>query len=346
MPERPVIAVVGSGLVGRGWAVVFARAGCSVRLWDTQPDQADKAVRGIAGELDGLAELGLAGEDPPSDVLGRIAVASTLEAALDGAAHVQECAPEVLATKQAVFAQLDAAADRDTVLASSTSGIRASLFSESLTGRSRCLVAHPLNPPHLIPLVELVPAPWTDPAVVERTRALMEGVGQATVTLKKEVPGFVVNRLQGALLHEAFRLVQDGVADVADVDAAVESGLGLRWSFMGPLKPSTSMRLAASPTTSPATASCTSIWRATAARRGPGRPTSPEAWKPTGANSCRPTGLTSAHNGVIGDWRCSWPTSCGRRWITTPERRPRTWPRPLPRPLNPHRRDAPGARSS
>ena len=236
MPERPVIAVVGSGLVGRGWAVVFARAGCSVRLWDTQPDQADKAVLGIAGELDGLAELGLAGEDPPSEVLGRIAVASTLEAALDRAAHVQECTPEVLATKQAVFAQLDAAADRDTVLASSTSGIRASLFSESLTGRSRCLVAHPLNPPHLIPLVELVPAPWTDPAVVERTRVLMEGVGQATVTLKKEVPGFVVNRLQGALLHEAFRLVQDGVADVADVDAAVESGLGLRWSFMGPFE--------------------------------------------------------------------------------------------------------------
>ena len=231
-----MIAVVGSGLVGRGWAVVFARAGCSVRLWDTQPDQADKAVRGIAGELDGLAELGLAGEDPPSEVLGRIAVASTLEAALDGAAHVQECTPEVLATKQAVFAQLDAAAAQDTVLASSTSGIRASLFSESLTGRSRCLVAHPLNPPHLIPLVELVPAPWTDTAVVERTRVLMEGVGQATVTLKKEVPGFVVNRLQGALLHEAFRLVQDGVAEVADVDAAVESGLGLRWSFMGPFE--------------------------------------------------------------------------------------------------------------
>jgi len=236
MAQRPVIAVVGSGLVGRGWAVVFARAGCSVRLWDTQPDQADKAVRGIAGELDGLAELGLAGEDPPSEVLGRIAGASTLEAALDGAAHVQECTPEVLATKQAVFAQLDAAADRDTVLASSTSGIRASLFSESLTGRSRCLVAHPLNPPHLIPLVELVPAPWTDPAVVERTRGLMEGVGQATVTLKKEVPGFVVNRLQGALLHEAFRLVEDEVADVADVDAAVASGLGLRWSFMGPFE--------------------------------------------------------------------------------------------------------------
>ncbi len=231
-----MITVVGSGLVGRGWAIVFARAGCTVRLWDTDPEQAARAVRGIEAELDGLAELGLAGDDPPPEVLGRISVASTLDAALDGAGHVQECTPETLATKRAVFAQLDAAAAEDTVLASSTSGIRASLFSESLKGRTRCLVAHPLNPPHLIPLVELVPAPWTDPAVVDRTRALMEDVGQATVTLKKEVPGFVVNRLQGALLHEAFRLVQDDVADVADVDAAVASGLGLRWSFMGPFE--------------------------------------------------------------------------------------------------------------
>ena len=236
MPDPSIIAVVGSGLVGRGWALVFARAGCTVRLWDADPGQAARAVRGIEAELDGLAELGLAGDGPPPDVLGRIAVAPTLDAALDGAAHVQECTPEVLETKRAVFAQLDAAAARDTVLASSTSGIRASLFSEPLPGRDRCLVAHPLNPPHLIPLVELVPAPWTDPAVVDRTRALMEGVGQATVTLKKEVPGFVVNRLQGALLHEAFRLVEDDVADVADVDAAVASGLGLRWSFMGPFE--------------------------------------------------------------------------------------------------------------
>ena len=236
MPDPSIIAVVGSGLVGRGWALVFARAGCTVRLWDADPGQAARAVRGIEAELDGLAELGLAGDGPPPDVLGRIAVAPTLDAALDGAAHVQECTPEVLETKRAVFAQLDAAAARDTVLASSTSGIRASLFSEALPGRARCLVAHPLNPPHLIPLVELVPAPWTDPAVVDRTRALMEGVGQATVTLKKEVPGFVVNRLQGALLHEAFRLVEDDVADVADVDAAVASGLGLRWSFMGPFE--------------------------------------------------------------------------------------------------------------
>ncbi len=236
MPETSVIAVVGAGLIGRGWALVFARSGHPVRLWDAAPDQVERAVQGIAGELDGLAELGLAGEDPPEQVLGRIAAVPSLEAALDGAAHVQECTPEVLEQKQAVFAQLDAAAGAGAVLASSTSGFPASRFSAGLGGRARCLVAHPLNPPHLIPLVELVPAPWTDPAVVERTRRLMEAAGQATVTLKKEVPGFVVNRLQGALLHEACRLVEDGVAGVDDVDSAVASGLGLRWSFMGPFE--------------------------------------------------------------------------------------------------------------
>ncbi len=236
MPGTAVVAIVGTGLVGRGWAIVFARAGCTVRLWDAGPGQVERAVRGIADELGGLAELGLAGRDPPSAVLGRIAAAPTLEAALDGAVHVQESTPEVLEGKQAVFTQLDAAAGPDAVLASSTSGIPASRFSEALAGRSRCLVAHPLNPPHLIPLVELVPAPWTDPAVLERTRSRMENAGQATVTLKKEVPGFVVNRLQGALLHEAFRLVEDGIAEVDDVDAAVASGLGLRWSFMGPFE--------------------------------------------------------------------------------------------------------------
>src|SRR5690606_2084294 len=114
--------------------------------------------------------------------------------------------------------------------------IPASAFTEALKNRSRCLVAHPINPPHIIPLVEIVPAPWTDPAVVERTRALMNEVGQAPIQLTREVSGFVVNRLQGALLAEAFRLVENGVCTTADVDAAVADGLGLRWSFVGPFE--------------------------------------------------------------------------------------------------------------
>ena len=122
------------------------------------------------------------------------------------------------------------------MLASSTSGLPASSFTKGLAGRSRCLVAHPINPPHLIPLVELVPAPWTEPAIVDRTDALLREAGQAPIRLKREVNGFVVNRLQGALLGEAFRLVADDVCEVGDVDAAIAEGLGLRWFFMGPFE--------------------------------------------------------------------------------------------------------------
>jgi 3-hydroxyacyl-CoA dehydrogenase len=121
-------------------------------------------------------------------------------------------------------------------LASSTSGIPASAFTEGLKGRARCLVAHPINPPHIVPLVELVPAPWTDAAVVERTAALMRAVGQSPIRLNHEVKGFVVNRLQGALLSEAFKLGEDGVCSAADIDAAIKDGLGLRWSFIGPFE--------------------------------------------------------------------------------------------------------------
>jgi 3-hydroxyacyl-CoA dehydrogenase len=142
----------------------------------------------------------------------------------------------MLADKQKLFAALDKAARPDAVLASSTSGIPASKFTKELAGRARCLVAHPVNPPYLVPLVELCPAPWTEPAAVTRTRALMSRAGQAPVTVNKEVTGFALNRLQGALLAEAFRLLADGVISPADLDATVKHGLGLRWSFMGPLE--------------------------------------------------------------------------------------------------------------
>ncbi len=171
-----------------------------------------------------------------ADVLARIAVASSLEAALDGAAHVQENTPEKLDVKQDVFAKLDRLADERTVLASSTSAILPSAFTETLKGRHRCLVAHPINPPYLIPATEIVPAPWTAPETVERTRALLAGVGQAPIVMKREIDGFVMNRLQGVLLEEAFRLVADGYASIEDVDVGIREGLALRWSFMGPFE--------------------------------------------------------------------------------------------------------------
>jgi 3-hydroxyacyl-CoA dehydrogenase len=160
----------------------------------------------------------------------------SLEEALAGADHVQENTPEILDTKRRVFAELDRAASSHAVLASSTSAILPSRFSEQLAGRKRCLVVHPINPPYLIPAVEIVPAPWTDPAVVERTRALMVAAGQSPIVMKRELDGFVMNRLQGALLEEAFRLVADGYASIEDVDIGLREGLALRWSFMGPFE--------------------------------------------------------------------------------------------------------------
>ena len=135
-----------------------------------------------------------------------------------------------------MFARLDAAAPADTVLASSTSAILPSAFTENLKGRARCLVVHPINPPYLIPAAEVVPAPWTDPAFVERTATFLRSAGHAPIVMKRELDGFVMNRLQGALLEEAFRLVEQGYAGVEDVDVGIREGLALRWSFMGPFE--------------------------------------------------------------------------------------------------------------
>jgi 3-hydroxyacyl-CoA dehydrogenase len=138
--------------------------------------------------------------------------------------------------KRKIFARLDASAGPDTVLASSTSAILPSQFTEGLAGRARCIVVHPLNPPYLIPAAEIVPAPWTDAGVVARTADLLRGAGHAPIVMQRELDGFVMNRLQGALLEEAFRLVAEGYASVEDIDIGLREGLALRWSFMGPFE--------------------------------------------------------------------------------------------------------------
>ena len=156
--------------------------------------------------------------------------------ALAGALHIQENTPEDLAMKRKVFAMLDGEAGADGVLASSTSALLPSRFTENLNGRHRCLVVHPINPPYLIPAAEVVPAPWTDPDVVERTAAFLRAAGHAPIVMRRELDGFVMNRMQGALLEEAFRLVAEGYASVEDVDIGIREGLALRWSFMGPFE--------------------------------------------------------------------------------------------------------------
>eukprot|EP00123_Amoebidium_parasiticum_P001121 comp12147_c0_seq1/m.6897 comp12147_c0_seq1/g.6897 ORF comp12147_c0_seq1/g.6897 comp12147_c0_seq1/m.6897 type:complete len:322 (-) comp12147_c0_seq1:360-1325(-) len=230
------VAIVGSGLIGRCWASLFSRAGFQVVLYDINTAQLDAALEGIKGQLEELSSHGLLRDQDPSEVHKRVTATNVLKDALCGAIHIQECVPENLELKRKVFAAVDACMDAGSVLASSTSCLVPSSFTETLKNRSRCIVAHPVNPPHYIPVVELVPAPWTDPEVVTRTRQLMVEIGQAPVCLTKEVDGFIVNRLQYAMLMEAYRLVEDGLASAEDVDTAISQGLGLRWSFMGPFE--------------------------------------------------------------------------------------------------------------
>ena len=214
---------------------MFSRAGFDVRLWDPVAAAIPAALDFISARLPELQAAGLV-QEAPETIMPRIRPAATLEEAVASADYVQENGPERVEAKIPLFARLDAAARPDAILASSTSGIPASAFTENLPGRARCLVAHPVNPPYLIPLVEICPAPWTTPAAVARTREIMEKAGQVPATINHEMDGFALNRLQGALLAEAFRMIDDGAISPEDLDALVKHGLGLRWSFMGPLE--------------------------------------------------------------------------------------------------------------
>jgi 3-hydroxyacyl-CoA dehydrogenase len=223
-------------MIGRAWAVCFARAGMSVAIWSRNDQSSIAAKRFVKESLALLETEGLLGECAAADIPDRIEIHRSLDSAVKDAEYVQENLPEDLATKRAIFTELDDLCGPDTIIASSASALLASEFTKSLAGRDRCLVVHPVNPPYLIPATEIVPAPWTAKSVVEKACRILSQAGQVPVVLAKEIDGFVVNRLQAALLNEAFRLVGEGYAEVADIDTAIKHGLALRWSFMGPFE--------------------------------------------------------------------------------------------------------------
>ena len=228
----PRVAIIGSGLIGRAWAMVFARAGWNAAMYDAVDGVADTALGLVAEGLDELAKHGLV--DDPKASAKRVRAAKSVADALDGATYVQENVPETVDAKRAIFAELDHLASPEAILASSSSAIVPSLFAENLSGRARILVAHPVNPPHLVPIVELVGAPWTAPETIARAKQVYESVKQVPIVVRREIEGFILNRLQGALLAEAFRLVGEGYVSPQDLDKTIKDGLGLRWSFMGP----------------------------------------------------------------------------------------------------------------
>lgn len=228
------IAVIGAGLVGAGWTIVFAGAGRSVRVFDADPAIRAELPQAIMNSLRDMAGFGLV--DDVEAVMARIMIVDTLADAVATADYIQESVFERVDIKREACMAIAAVMRPDAIVGSSSSGIPASAFTDGVPHRERFLIAHPVNPPHLIPLVELVPAPWTDQAVLAATRTLMAAVGQAPITVRREIEGFVLNRLQGALLNEAWALYDEGLASAADIDLTISDGLGLRWSFMGPFE--------------------------------------------------------------------------------------------------------------
>lgn len=222
--------MVGAGLVGASWAIVFARAGFALTIFDAS------AARRAALIDEMRAMLSSAGSAEPDAVLDRVTVADSVGAAVEGADYVQESVFEQVDLKRSISAAIGEAIGAQAIVGSSTSGFPASAFTADVARRERFLVAHPANPPHLIPIVEIVPAPWTAPETVDRAAELMRACGQKPVLLAQEIDGFVLNRLQGALLDEAWRLLAAGIASPADIDATISHGLGRRWAFMGPFE--------------------------------------------------------------------------------------------------------------
>ncbi|MCA3554369.1 MAG: 3-hydroxyacyl-CoA dehydrogenase [Aestuariivirga sp.] len=214
--------------------MVFARGGHEVVLWDQEPEQVGRALSHIARTLPQLAEQGLIGDAEP--VRQHITGAESLAEALTGAAFVQENIVERAEPKQMLFAEVERIAPADAIISSSTSAIMPSIIFGALATRRRCLVSHPMNPPHLAPIVELCGADFTSPDVIARTGEFMASCGMSPIVVKREIEGFILNRLQLAVLNEAFRLIAEGYVTAGDLDKTFTDGLALRWSFMGPIE--------------------------------------------------------------------------------------------------------------
>ena len=232
---RPqAVAVIGTGVIGRSWIRVFARAGLETRIWDADPGQVEAAWAWLKADLKrSRREHGLR-KRVIREEREHVTRCETLEQALEGVFWVQESGPENLDAKRALYADLDRLAPPKAVLASSTSTLDMTKIAEGLAGASRCVVAHPVNPPHVVPVVEVLGGAHTDPLVVRKSVRFMERVGQVPVLLRKYVPGFLLNRMQAALVREAVSLVKEGVTTPEGVDAVVREGLGLRWALLGP----------------------------------------------------------------------------------------------------------------
>ncbi len=236
MQDRDIrtVALIGVGTVGSGWAAFYTMKGLSVRLYDAKPQACEAARAAATRSLHRLHDLGLLNAPVVAEAQTRLRNAATLEEACEGADFVHESAHESYAVKKPIFEQADRRLPPDVLIASSSSGLLVSELQAAMRHPERALIAHPFNPPHLMPLVELVGGPATAPATLDRAKAFFEGLGKVPVVLHREVAGHLANRLAAAVWREAIDLVASGTATVEDVDKALSAGPGLRWAFMGP----------------------------------------------------------------------------------------------------------------
>ena len=233
--DSQCIGIVGAGSIGVAWAVVFATGGYRVRLFDPDRHRLEVARQELSDRVTDLNKCGLINVDL-TDILASVSMETDIEKNVIDVVHVQECIPEIKEEKEKLFSLLGEMVPAHVPIASSTSFLPMSTLAATIKNRERYLVIHPGNPPYLLRIAEIVPAPFTSDDAIRTSVELMVSVGMNPIVLRKETTGFVFNRLQGALLNEAYSLVQDGVVSAEDIDTIVKDGLGLRWSVVGPFE--------------------------------------------------------------------------------------------------------------
>jgi 3-hydroxyacyl-CoA dehydrogenase len=228
-----IVTLIGAGVIGRGWIRVFAPHGAEVRVYDPNPAQIPQTLAWLAQDLAADVAEGFVTAAERDAILKATRGEGDLAKALADTDYVQESAPEKLDVKQKLFAELDRLAPAKAILASSTSALDIGEIAKGLPGERRCVMAHPFNPPHLMPVVEMLAAPGTDPAVLDKACAMLAACGQIPVRMNRYVKGFLGNRIQAAVVREALHLVETGVADPVAVDAVIRDALALRWATIG-----------------------------------------------------------------------------------------------------------------
>jgi carnitine 3-dehydrogenase len=227
------VAIIGTGVIGSSWATFYSSKGFMVKMYDIEPSLSQKGLRMAKGYVEVLRVRGLLPEDACKKAMADMSVVNDLPEAVKEVQLVQESAAENYEIKQQLFKVMDAETPPDVILASSSSGLLMTEIQKVTQHPGRCLIAHPFNPPHLIPLVELVPGEATDDYTMSEMRSFFEELGKIPVVLKKEAPGHIANRLAAALWREATDIVLKGIASVEDVDKALFAGPGIRWALMG-----------------------------------------------------------------------------------------------------------------